>query len=284
MKPHAFLPDFPALVILAAACLHLTAAGATAPALEDPLSWTSRDGVSIRARLAGCNETHVFLVKDGRYHKVPMELLSRDSIAKAKRLLGDVADVKTPATQLRRTPTPADAPVISQLALPAVAVAAPAAGSTPVDRHGMALHPFTVRTRIVRTTAYSCGEEDHLAYGSLNALGTPLKYGSQLRSAAADWSVYPAGTLFRIKGLPWLYVVDDYGSALAGTGTIDIYHPDMQDMKRWGRRNVEVTIVRWGSLRQSAEILAGRKRHAHCRLMLDAILRKAGEVRGLACR
>lgn len=284
MKLHAYLPDVPALLVLAAACLHLTAAGASAAALEDPLSWTSCDGVSIRARLAGSNGTHLFLVKDGRYHEVPVELLSPDSMAKARRLLGEAADVTPPSTQLRRDPGPADPPAPPPLALPPSAVAAPAAGSTPVDRHGMPLHPFTVRTRIVRTTAYSCGEADHLAYGSLNALGTPLKYGSQLRSAAADWSVYPAGTLFRIKGLPWMYVVDDYGSALAGTGTIDIYHPEMHDMKRWGLRNVEVTIVRWGSLRQSAEILAGRKRHAHCRLMLDAILRRAGEARGLACR
>jgi 3D (Asp-Asp-Asp) domain-containing protein len=279
MKRHALPAGFPAIFLLAASCLNLAAAGTQAVACDDPLSWTSEDGVSIRARLAGCNGTHVFLVKDGHYHEVPMEALSRDSIAKARRLLGDSANI---------SPCRLDAPLreiaAPELVLPAVSMPATTAGSTPIDRHGMPVHPYQVRTRIVRTTAYSCGEADHLVYGRLNALGTPLKYGTQLRSAAADWSVYPAGTLFRIKGLPWLYVVDDYGSALVGTGTIDIYHPEMKDMKRWGRRNVEVTIVRWGSLRQSAEILAGRKRHAHCRLMLEAILRKGGELRRLACR
>jgi 3D (Asp-Asp-Asp) domain-containing protein len=148
----------------------------------------------------------------------------------------------------------------------------------------MPVYAYHVRTRVVRTTAYSCGESDHLIYGNRNALGTPLKYGAGLHSAAADWSVYPAGTTFRITGLPWLYVVDDYGSALVGTGTIDIYHPDREEMKRWGRRNVEVTIVRWGSLGQSARILAGRTRHDHCRQMFDAINRQCAAMRLVASR
>jgi 3D (Asp-Asp-Asp) domain-containing protein len=136
----------------------------------------------------------------------------------------------------------------------------------------MPLLPRNNLTRVVRTTAYSCLESDHLPYGSLSALGTPLKYGNPLRSAAADWSVYPAGTKFQIRGLPWIYVVDDYGSALAGTGTIDLYHPTLQGMKAWGRRNVEITVIEWGSLEKSARILAGRAHHAHCRIMLDGIM------------
>jgi 3D (Asp-Asp-Asp) domain-containing protein len=89
----------------------------------------------------------------------------------------------------------------------------------------MPVYAFSDRNRVVRTTAYTCSEDDHLVYGSKNATGTHLRYSNRVRSAAADWSFYPVGTVFRIKGLPYLYVVDDYGSALTGTGTVDIYKP-----------------------------------------------------------
>jgi 3D (Asp-Asp-Asp) domain-containing protein len=100
-----------------------------------------------------------------------------------------------------------------------------AAAAKPRDKHSMPVYTFSERTRVVRTTAYTCTEDDHLIYGNKNATGTPLRYTNRVRSAAADWSFYPVGTTFRIKGLPYLYVVDDYGSALAGTGTVDLYKP-----------------------------------------------------------
>ena len=93
-----------------------------------------------------------------------------------------------------------------------------AAASKPRDKHGMPVYAFSERHRGARTSAYTCSEYDHLVYGSKNAAGTNLRYTDRVRSAAADWSFYPVGTTFRIKGLPYLYVVDDYGSALTGTG------------------------------------------------------------------
>lgn len=145
--------------------------------------------------------------------------------------------------------------------------------SKPKDKHGM---PFyrNERVRHVRTTAYTCSESDHLEYGSMNAAGTPLRYTNQVRSAAADWSVYPIGTTFRIKGMAPLYVVDDYGSALTGTGTIDLYKPTHGHMNAWGRRNVEITVVRWGSYARSAQLLSGRTKHRHCAQMYASIKRK----------
>ena len=145
----------------------------------------------------------------------------------------------------------------------------------PKDKHGMPLYT-SERLRHVRTTAYTCSEDDHLQYGSMNAAGTPLRYTRRVRSAAADWSVYPVGTTFKIRGLPYLYVVDDYGSALAGTGTIDMYMPSKQHMNAWGRRNVEIAIVRWGSYARSAELLSKRLGYNHCRQMYAAIHRKTG--------
>lgn len=156
--------------------------------------------------------------------------------------------------------------------------------SKPRDRHKMPLYSYDDRTRVVRTTAYTHSECDHLIYGRKNAAGTQLRYGEKVRSAAADWSVYPVGTTFRIKGLPHLYVVDDYGSALVGTGTVDIYKPCKATMNAWGRRNVELTIVRWGSQTRSAEILKDRVHHPHCRQMFTSLVRQRKDLAHLAKR
>jgi 3D (Asp-Asp-Asp) domain-containing protein len=143
------------------------------------------------------------------------------------------------------------------------------------DRHGMPVYSPAERTRYVRTTAYACSECDHLQYGVLNAAGTSLRFDHRVRSAAADWSVYPVGTVFKVKGLPYLYVVDDYGSALVGTQTIDMFMPNEAWMRAWGRRNVEITVVKWGSFRHSAELLAKRVHHPHCRQMYASIVRRS---------
>jgi len=164
-------------------------------------------------------------------------------------------------------------------------VLAQQAGSKPKDKHGMPFYSASERTRLVRTTAYTCSEDDHIEYGSMNAAGTPLRYTDRVRSAAADWAVYPVGTVFRIKGMPQLFVVDDYGSALTGTGTVDIYTPSKQHMGAWGRRNVELTVVQWGSYARSAEILAKRTHFPHCAQMYAAINRmSSGRTAATASR
>ena len=122
------------------------------------------------------------------------------------------------------------------------------------------------RTRYVRTTAYSHMEHEVGAPGRMNASGGILKYGS-VRSAAADWSVYPLGTKFRVKGQPYTYVVDDYGSALVGTNTIDIFKPSLRSMRAWGTRKIEITVIQWGSYGRSERMLSGRTRYGHCRRM-----------------
>ena len=139
------------------------------------------------------------------------------------------------------------------------------------DKHGMPFYHPKQLNRVVRTTAYTHSESDHLAYGPRNAVGTRLKYNEQVRSAAADWSVYPLGTRFKIKGEPYIYEVDDYGSALVGTGTIDIYQPSRALMRKWGRRVVEIQIIQWGSTKRSMDYLAGRTRYRHCARMMAAL-------------
>ncbi len=124
----------------------------------------------------------------------------------------------------------------------------------------------------VRTTAYTHTEADHIAYSNKTAIGTRLKYYSGVRSAAADWSKYPVGTRFQIEGKPGIvYEIDDYGSALVGKNTIDLYKPSRAKMNAWGARNVKIKILKWGSVERSKEILKDRTRYAHVRKMYEAL-------------
>ncbi len=109
----------------------------------------------------------------------------------------------------------------------------------------------------VKTTAYTHTESDHLKYKVSTAAGGTLRYGA-IRSAAADWSVYPVGTVFKIDGDKHLYEVDDYGSALVGTKTIDLYKPSKDSMNEWGSRKVDIQIIKWGSRSKSLAILKPR--------------------------
>lgn len=140
------------------------------------------------------------------------------------------------------------------------------------DKHGFPTYNVATRNRYVRTTAYSDAENEPGAEGNLNAAGSVLKYG-KVRSAAADWSIYPLGTTFKIKGLPHTYFVDDYGSALVGTNTIDIYHPSLKLMRKWGTRPVEITIIRMGDWERSAALLKGRRGHRHCAKMYYGVMK-----------
>lgn len=147
---------------------------------------------------------------------------------------------------------------------------------TSVPRTSVESRP-TNQIMMIRTTAYSHLQADSLPYGRKSAAGNDLMYGSEVRSAAADWSKYPLGTKFKIEGLPYTYVVDDYGSALCGTETIDIYKPDLGGIGQWGVRNLPVRVLEWGSFEASAEILRGRThvKHAHhVRTMLSEIEKK----------
>ena len=150
--------------------------------------------------------------------------------------------------------------------------------SLPRDKYGMPTYPYHMRNRVVRTTAYSHEENEPGAPWRKNAVGTYLKYG-HVRSAAADWSHYPVGTKFKIKGLPYTYVVDDYGSALAGTNTIDIYHPNLATMRLWGTRQAEISVIQWGDWNRTLNILAKRCHYPHTRQMYYAAKAKVDSGR-----
>jgi len=122
----------------------------------------------------------------------------------------------------------------------------------------------------VRTTAYTRLEKG----GHRNALGKYLS-GRHVMSAASDWSRFPLGTRFRIASTREEFIIDDYGTALVGTSTIDLYKPTKLEMKRWGVRNVDIDILQWGSDEQSLKVLGPRAKHETVRRMIAGLQKKS---------
>jgi 3D (Asp-Asp-Asp) domain-containing protein len=122
----------------------------------------------------------------------------------------------------------------------------------------------------VRTTAYSRGEDG----GKRNAVGRKLSRG-KCCSAASDWSRFPLGTRFRIVGTNEEYIIDDYGTALIGTNTIDLYQHTRLEMRRWGVRHVDIDILEWGSDSDSLKVLKPRARHRSVKRMIAALEKKS---------
>ncbi len=131
-----------------------------------------------------------------------------------------------------------------------------------------AAHPR--RMAKVRTTAYTHTE----AGGRRNAIGQRLR-GRNVMSAASDWSRFPLGTRFRIVGTNEVFQIDDYGSALVGTSTIDLYKTSRLSMRRWGVRHVDIDVLEWGSDKESLRVLAPRARNSTVRRMVVALREKA---------
>ena len=121
----------------------------------------------------------------------------------------------------------------------------------------------------VRTTAYTHSERG----GCHNALDCRLS-SRHVMSAASDWSRFPLGTRFRLAGTNDEYIIDDYGIALVGTDTIDLYKASRLDMQRWGVRHVDIDILQWGSEEQSLKVLAPRSKHRCVRRMVASLQQK----------
>ena len=118
----------------------------------------------------------------------------------------------------------------------------------------------------VRTTAYTHTERG----GKRNAVGKSLS-GNNVLSAASDWSRFPLGTRFQIVGTEDRYVIDDYGGALVGTNTIDLYKTSRKAMRAWGVRRVDIEILEWGSKQQSLAVLTPRKKNGLVRRMIAGL-------------
>ena len=127
------------------------------------------------------------------------------------------------------------------------------------------------RMHTVRTTAYTHSEGS----GGRNAIGRRLS-GGGIMSASADWSRFPVGTRFRLLSTREEYVIDDYGGALVGTNTIDLYKPSRRAMHRWGVRQVDIEILHWGSDEESLKVLRPRQKVGRVRRMIASLEKRQG--------
>jgi len=119
----------------------------------------------------------------------------------------------------------------------------------------------------IRTSAYTAYEPG----GAYNACGERLHFGGDTYSAAADWSWMPLGTRFRMLENGRTYVIEDYGSALVGRNTVDLFMPSRADMRAWGVRNVEIELLEWGSPAMSLKLLEPRQKFAPVREMVAGL-------------
>src|SRR4029450_991349 len=129
------------------------------------------------------------------------------------------------------------------------------------------------RIQRVRTTAYTHTERG----GPRNAVGDGLSR-QRGRSAAAEWARFPRGTHFRIPSTNEEYIIDDYGTALVGTDTIDLYKANRLAMKQWVVRHVDIAILEWGSEEESLEVLGPRCKHRCVRQMVAPLEKKRGKT------
>jgi 3D (Asp-Asp-Asp) domain-containing protein len=92
----------------------------------------------------------------------------------------------------------------------------------------------------------------------------PLRIGS----AAADWSRWPVGTTFRLLSTGQVYRVDDYGWALAGRNTIDLYMATPREMNNWGAREEPIQVLQWGDPDVSLRLLQPHQEYKHIKRMV----------------
>ncbi|MBA3386627.1 MAG: hypothetical protein H0T95_08425 [Chthoniobacterales bacterium] len=100
-------------------------------------------------------------------------------------------------------------------------------------------------------------------------------------SAAADWSRWPAGTYFRLLSTGQIYKVDDYGWALSGRNTIDLYMATRGDMNTWGVRQEPIQMLKWGDRQDSLALLRSRQHYKHIRRMVLELQGQEAEAAAL---
>jgi 3D (Asp-Asp-Asp) domain-containing protein len=114
-------------------------------------------------------------------------------------------------------------------------------------------------TRVTKTTAPTRG-----AKGPVPVSKVPPRIGS----AAADWSRWPMGTTFRLLSTGQMYRVEDYGWALSGRNTIDLYMANQSDMNTWGARQEPIQVLHWGDPQQSLQFLRSHQDYKHIKRMV----------------
>jgi len=139
--------------------------------------------------------------------------------------------------------------------------------AVPVDEtasYSPQLQPFSMEeTRTVTRTTKRVTKTTRGAKRAV-AVSKPPPIGS----AAADWSRWPAGTSFRLLFTGQVYRVEDYGWALSGRNTIDLYMPNQREMNAWGARPETIQIIQWGDPQESLRFLRSHQDYRHIKRMV----------------
>jgi 3D (Asp-Asp-Asp) domain-containing protein len=139
------------------------------------------------------------------------------------------------------------------------------------DSYSPKLQPFSMEERqtVTRTTKRGTKTSRSVKRAVVVSPG-PERFRGKLRigSAAADWSRWPAGTSFRLLSTGQIYRVDDYGWALAGRNTIDLYMPNQREMNSWGARQEAIQILQWGDPQESLQFLRRHQDYRHIKRMV----------------
>jgi len=147
------------------------------------------------------------------------------------------------------------------------------------------LQPFSMRekktTRVTTTTATSqVTKTTTTVRGSKRAVAVNSKP-PRIGSAAADWARWPMGTTFRLLSTGQMYRVEDYGWALSGRNTIDLYMANSRDMNSWGARQEPIQILHWGDPQQSLQVLQSHAEHKHIKRMVLELQGRTEEAAAL---
>jgi 3D (Asp-Asp-Asp) domain-containing protein len=103
----------------------------------------------------------------------------------------------------------------------------------------------------------------------------------KIGSAAADWARWPAGTTFRLLSTGQIYRVDDYGWALSGRNTIDLYMANSREMNSWGARQESIQVLHWGDPEESLRLLQPHQSSRHIQRMILELQGQEEEAAGL---
>jgi 3D (Asp-Asp-Asp) domain-containing protein len=126
------------------------------------------------------------------------------------------------------------------------------------------LQPFSMEER--RTVTHTTKRAAKPSRNAKRAVAVPKP--PQIGSAAADWSRWPAGTVFRLLSTGQNYRVEDYGWALSGRNTIDLYMPNQREMNSWGARQETIEILKWGDPQESLQFLQRHQDYRHIKRMV----------------
>jgi 3D (Asp-Asp-Asp) domain-containing protein len=139
------------------------------------------------------------------------------------------------------------------------------------------------KTRVTTTTTVTAtrsARSPAITPGGKRAVAV-TKSPPRVGSAAADWSRWPMGTTFRLLSTGQMYRVEDYGWALSGRNTIDLYMANQRDMNAWGARQEPIQILHWGDPQESLQFLRAHQDYKHIKRMVLELEGRDQEAAGL---